>query len=138
MRQNPHVRICGGPGSATTLVYPTASMRNLQIWSPAAQTMIPLRQVVSGFDTTFTDDVIVRQDRRRTITVFADARSENSSTVFARLRPQVEATLDLPLGYSLEWWGEYRDSANAQSSLAGSIPLFIVIMVLMTIDDTRY
>ena len=24
MRQNPHVRICGGPGSATTLVYPTS------------------------------------------------------------------------------------------------------------------
>ncbi len=27
MRQNPHVRICGGPGSATTLVYPTVSGR---------------------------------------------------------------------------------------------------------------
>ena len=27
MRQNPHVRICGGPGSATTLVYPTARRR---------------------------------------------------------------------------------------------------------------
>ena len=27
MRQNPHVRICGGPGSATTLVYPTAGGR---------------------------------------------------------------------------------------------------------------
>ena len=27
MRQNPHVRICGGPGSATTLVYPTAFYR---------------------------------------------------------------------------------------------------------------
>ena len=26
MRQNPHVRICGGPGSATTLVYPTPSV----------------------------------------------------------------------------------------------------------------
>ena len=25
MRQNPHVRICGGPGSATTLAYPTAA-----------------------------------------------------------------------------------------------------------------
>ena len=24
MRQNPHVRICGGPGSATTLAYPTS------------------------------------------------------------------------------------------------------------------
>ena len=28
MRQNPHVRICGGPGSATTLVYPTATSDN--------------------------------------------------------------------------------------------------------------
>ena len=27
MRQNPHVRICGGPGSATTLVYPTVPMQ---------------------------------------------------------------------------------------------------------------
>ena len=27
MRQNPHVRICGGPGSATTLVYPTPCRR---------------------------------------------------------------------------------------------------------------
>ena len=27
MRQNPHVRICGGPGSATTLVYPTRDHR---------------------------------------------------------------------------------------------------------------
>ena len=26
MRQNPHVRICGGPGSATTLVYPTVQL----------------------------------------------------------------------------------------------------------------
>ena len=27
MRKNPHVRICGGLGSATTLVYPTAVNR---------------------------------------------------------------------------------------------------------------
>ena len=35
MRQNPHVRICGGPGSAMTLVYPTAVGRELLgfIWA---------------------------------------------------------------------------------------------------------
>ena len=32
MRQNPYVRICGGPGSATTLVYPTP--RRLRCSSP--------------------------------------------------------------------------------------------------------
>ena len=31
MRQNPHVRICGGPGSATTLVYPTVVTVPIQL-----------------------------------------------------------------------------------------------------------
>ena len=29
MRQNPHVRICGGPGPATTLVYPTVQSHQI-------------------------------------------------------------------------------------------------------------
>ena len=33
MRQNPHVRICGGPGSATTLVYPTARQHHKHLKS---------------------------------------------------------------------------------------------------------
>ena len=35
MRQNPHVRICGGPGSATTLVYPTVASRRVSPWRRA-------------------------------------------------------------------------------------------------------
>ena len=31
MRQNPHVRICGGPGSATTLVYLTGPALQLAV-----------------------------------------------------------------------------------------------------------
>ncbi len=34
MRQNPHVRICGGPGSATTLVYPTVDRHEDFIQEP--------------------------------------------------------------------------------------------------------
>ena len=33
MRQSPHVRICGGPGSATTLVYPTARQHHKHLKS---------------------------------------------------------------------------------------------------------
>ena len=36
MRQNPHVRICGGPGSATTLVYPTVSRHDHRLHAFAA------------------------------------------------------------------------------------------------------
>jgi multidrug efflux pump subunit AcrB len=110
-----------------------ASMQNLQIWSPGAQKMIPLRQVVSGFETTFEDDIIFRQDRRRTITVYADPRSGNGSVLLARLQPQVIDQVELPPGYQIEWWGEIKDSTEAQTALAGSIPTFVVIMVLIVV-----
>jgi multidrug efflux pump subunit AcrB len=109
-----------------------ASMKNLQIWSPAAGAMIPLRQVVSGFETTFEDEIIERRDRRRTITVFADPVAGPASKLFARVRPKIEE-IELPDGYGLKWGGEYEDSAKAQGALLGSIPLFLMVMVLVTI-----
>ncbi len=108
------------------------SIRNLQIWSPAAGKMIPLRQVVAGFETDFEDELIMRRDRRRTVTVFADPIKGSASVLFARVRPQIEA-MDLPDGYTLEWGGEYEDSGNARAGIAGSIPAFVLIMVLVTI-----
>lgn len=110
-----------------------ASMQNLQIWSQTAKRMIPLRQVVSGFETVFEDEIIMRKDRRRTIIVFSDPVTGSASTLFERLRPQIEA-IELPPDYTLEWGGEYEDSANAQGPLLASLPMFIVIMVLVTIS----
>ncbi|MDH3214629.1 MAG: efflux RND transporter permease subunit, partial [Myxococcales bacterium] len=109
-----------------------ASIRNLQIWSPAAQGMIPLRQVVSGFDTTYENEVIWRRDRRPTITVFCDPKTGPASAVFGRLRPRIEA-IELPPDYTLEWGGEYEDTQNAQGPLLASIPVFVLFMVLVTI-----
>jgi len=108
------------------------SMNDLQVWSPAARKMIPIRQVVSGFETTFEDEIIMRRNRKPTITVYTDPLSGPATELFARLRPQIEA-IELPDGYTLEWGGEYEDSGNAQAALAGSIPMFILIMVLVTI-----
>ena len=41
MRQNPHVRICGGPGSATTLVYPTPDGRVVGLQTTLAECTAP-------------------------------------------------------------------------------------------------
>ena len=58
MRQNPHVRICGGPGSATTLVYPTGVLldpagyiiTNAHVVAGAArvQVVLPVTAVVGA------------------------------------------------------------------------------------------
>jgi len=108
------------------------SMGDLQIWSPAAEARIPIRQVVSGFETVFEDEIIERRNRKPTITVFADPDEGYATALYARVAPQVEA-LDLPPGYELEWGGEYEDSADAQAGLAGGIPMFFLAMVLITI-----
>jgi multidrug efflux pump subunit AcrB len=108
------------------------SLYNLQIWSPAASAMIPLRQVVSDFETIYEDEIIMRRNRKPTITVYADPISDPASVLFARVRPQIEA-IDLPEGYELEWGGEYEDSGNAQAGLAASIPMFVMAMILITI-----
>ncbi len=108
------------------------NLRHLQIYSPAAETMIPLRQVVTHFDTSFEDAIIMRRDRRRTVTVFSDPILGQPTQLLSRLRPQLEAW-ELPPGYSLTWGGEYEDSGRASAALAGSIPAFTVVMVLVTI-----
>lgn len=109
-----------------------ASIQNLQIWSPAAKRMIPLRQVVSGFETVFEDDIIYRINRQRAIVVLSDPRVGEGPPLLNDLRPQIEA-IDLPPGYRLEWWGEFRNSAKAKASLAGPLPLFFLMMVVLTV-----
>ena len=108
------------------------SMNDLQIWSPAAGARIPLRQVVSGFETVFEDEIIQRRNRKPTITVFADPDEGYATALYSRVAPQVEA-LKLPSGYELEWGGEYEDSANAQAGLSAGLPVFFLSMVLITI-----
>jgi len=108
------------------------SIHNLQIWSPAAQQNIPLRQVVSGFETDFEDDIVQRLNRKSTITVHADPSSGPSSRLLQRIRPRVEA-LEMGPAYEIEWWGEFRDSSRAQAGIMASLPLFFLSMVLVVI-----
>ncbi|MGI9592351.1 MAG: efflux RND transporter permease subunit, partial [Myxococcota bacterium] len=109
-----------------------ASQNAVQIWSPAAGRFVPLRQVISDFQTAFEDESIWRLNRKRTITVHADPVSGPASAVFNRIRGQVEG-LDFPPGYELEWWGEYRDSAKGRNGIAASLPFFLLAMVLIVI-----
>jgi multidrug efflux pump subunit AcrB len=109
-----------------------ASIRDLQIHSPAANATIPLRQVVIGFETVFEDEIIQRINRERVITALADPRYGEAPPLLSDVRATVEA-IPLPDGYRLEWWGEYRNSGKAQGALAASLPVFIGMMVLITI-----
>jgi len=105
---------------------------NIQIWSPVAGRRIPLSQVVSGVETVFEDEIRMRLDRKPIITVYTDPVEGPASELFAELRPQIEA-IPLPEGYELLWYGEYKDSNDANAALAEGLPLFLLLMVLTTV-----
>jgi len=108
------------------------SINNLQIWSPAAQQTIPLRQVVREFETSVEDPILQRLNRKTTITVHADPSEGTAPALQKRIQAQIEA-LEMGPDYELQWWGEYRDSKRAQAGIAASMPLFLLTMVLIVI-----
>ena len=108
------------------------SLRSIQIWSWSARRHIPIMEVVSGFETSYEDEIIIRKDRKRTITTFCDPASGTANELLAELMPKIEE-IELPDGYKLHWAGEYEDSGEAQGSLMASIPVFIGLMILATI-----
>ncbi|MCC4832546.1 efflux RND transporter permease subunit [Shewanella sp. 10N.7] len=111
------------------------SMESIRIWSPARSAFVPLQQVVDGFEVKFEDPIIQRRDRKRTLTVFADTDFEYDilpAELFKTIKPKVEA-LELPVGYELQWGGEYESSSDAQESLFATLPLGFLFMFLITV-----
>jgi len=139
-----------------------SNLNAVQVWSPAAQSMIPMGQVVSGFETEFEDPYVWRRNRNKTITVFADPDGALASEILQDVKVEIEQTLGvdlaalgvspsshnagsikikeegmLPLkdmpGYYMAWGGQAEDSARAQAGLAGNFPPILGIMVFIII-----
>jgi multidrug efflux pump subunit AcrB len=107
-------------------------IRSLQLWSPAANKMIPMSQVVSGVDVAWEDPVVMRRNRQSTITVHADPRFGLPSHLLNRVKPKIEK-IALPPGYKLEWGGEDEDSREARAALAKPLPAALLIMVFIVV-----
>ncbi len=118
------------------------SLTNIKIWSPTLQTYIPAEQVIDGVSLDWQEPLILRKDRKRTLTVMADhdiLGEETAASLFGRIRPAVEA-IPLPSGYSIEWGGEYESSKDAQTMLFASLPmgyLFMFIVTMLLFNSVR-
>ncbi len=105
---------------------------DVQIFSPTAGRMVPVEEVVSGFETIIEQGKLRTRNRLLTITASCEPITGLPSVLFNELRPQIEA-MQLPSGYMMEWGGEYEDSRDAQSSLAGCLAVPFLIMILVTV-----
>ncbi|GAK17738.1 LOW QUALITY PROTEIN: acriflavin resistance protein [Vibrio sp. JCM 19053] len=111
------------------------SLQNVTIWSPSLQTYIPVDQVIDGVQLDWSEPLIQRRDRKRTLTVLADhdvLSDDTAASLFARVQPKVMA-LHVPEGYEITWVGEYESSKDAQEGLFGSLPMGYLLMFIITI-----
>jgi multidrug efflux pump subunit AcrB len=108
------------------------SIRDVQVFSSATGSFVPIRQVVSDFAVETEDPILMRRNRQSTITMHADPMEGLPSALFERVRADIEA-IALPPGYKLEWGGEYEDSGRARAALAGTLPIFLLMMVLIVL-----
>ncbi len=103
------------------------------IYAENGQTFVPFEQVIDGFVFDAQNTLVMRRDRKLTITVGADvALGRTAAEVQAAVQQTID-TMPLPEGYQMEWGGEYESSRDAQASLAGQLPLSLIIMVLISI-----
>lgn len=71
------------------------NLPSIPIWSPTAGRMIPIGQVVTGFETVFEDPYIWRRDRNRMLKVHFDPVEGLGSELLAVVKPKIEKALGL-------------------------------------------
>ncbi len=111
------------------------TLEDMRIYSPVLRQYVPITQVVSEFKLEFENPVIMRRDRKRTITVMADhdiLSDETAAQLFARVKPEIEK-IQLPVGYEISWGGEFEASKKAQKPIFSALPLGFGIMFIITI-----
>ncbi|MBU0946643.1 MAG: efflux RND transporter permease subunit [Proteobacteria bacterium] len=108
------------------------NLSNMQIWSSLHNTFIPLRQVTTGILPDQEDPLIKRRDRQRTITVQCNPVHGFPTVMLATIQEKIEA-ITLPTGYSMEWGGEYENSAESQAPLQQIFPLCIIAMFVIVV-----
>ncbi|MEM9111151.1 MAG: efflux RND transporter permease subunit [Planctomycetota bacterium] len=108
------------------------TLDSLQVNPSGSTVTVPLAQVTDGIEVAFEDTLIGRYNRRRMITVeAAPAFGASLNDLRNDVLAQIEA-IELPPGYTMEWGGEYEDTADAQASLIPGLgPMAIIILSLL-------
>ncbi|THH36098.1 efflux RND transporter permease subunit [Aliishimia ponticola] len=94
---------------------------------------LAIEQLIEGMDLDAQNTLVHRRNRVLTLTVEADIPPGfTAAQVQAEVQEAVDA-LEMPVGFTLEWGGEYESSREAQAALGAAIPVSVLIMVLISI-----
>jgi len=109
-----------------------ANLSGVQVYSPVLRKVVPIEQLVSGFEMIFADNAVHKRNRRWTIQAKCTPATKDALQVMKEMGDRFQA-IELPEGYIMEFAGEVEDSGEAQSYLFAQIPGTLMMMILITI-----
>ena len=107
-------------------------IKSLPVWAPAANATVPLGTVISSLDVDYEDNIVMRRNRSRVLTVASEVKlGHNADAMLERVRAPIEA-IELPVGYSLEWGGEKELSDDAIGGMkVAFLPALLTMFTIM-------
>ncbi len=109
---------------------------SLNVYSYSDGKSVPLSRVATTYLDWQPSDVR-RRDQARTMTVKADvAKGYFALSILGQVRPQIEALMkdsDWPLGYTVEYGGEFEKSVESQEAINANLPLAMGLLILVLI-----
>lgn len=109
------------------------ALENTEVFSHSVGEFISVSQLVDSVNVVWQDAMLKRVDRVPTIMAQADpAPGVLTAQAFASIRAELEA-IELPPGYQLNWYGEYKDAKEADEALMAAAPFGFTAMVLAVV-----
>jgi heavy metal efflux system protein len=110
------------------------ALRNLPVSLPAtgatAGAWIPLEQV-AHIEVSTGPAQISREKIQRKITIEGNVRGRDLASVVAEARNRVDAEVDIPSGWFVEWGGQFENLSAATKRLSLLVPLALLLIFVM-------
>ncbi|HWN69414.1 MAG TPA: efflux RND transporter permease subunit, partial [Haliangium sp.] len=106
-----------------------AAIRNVPIRTPAGTT-VPLGELA---ELRFEDGPaqIGRENVQRRLAIMANVRGRDLAGFVAEAQARIEAEVQMPPGYVVEWGGQFKNLEEASGRLAIAVPAALVLIFLL-------
>jgi cobalt-zinc-cadmium resistance protein CzcA len=99
---------------------------NLVLPAPRGE-LVRLNQIAE-LNVVDSPEMVTREDARRRIVVQTDVRGTDLGSFVAAAQAKVEAAVNLPVGYSIAWGGQFENQQRADRRLAFVLPVSILLI----------
>ena len=108
-------------------------IESIKVYSEKLGESVPVSELTESINVSWDDAMIRRVDRQPTIMVQSDpGPGVPTDDAFNSIRTKIES-IELPPGYELTWYGQYKASNDANEGLAVSAPYGFAAMILVVV-----